>query len=125
MTPHRIFLRLLALTLPFALGACGMFDWATQNMPVIGQRCENWQCFTEGGQQQSQLNAQQRQHPADNPAAGGTAAPGTAGGAPSPAAAPAEPLTPAMPEEGAYKYVPRAPAAPGTTPFDGQIPPVQ
>lgn len=29
-------------------------------MPVVGERCENWQCFTEGGKAQSDANKRAR-----------------------------------------------------------------
>lgn len=43
-----------------ALGACqsiGNFaDGVGSHLPVIGERCEHWQCFTEEGKQRSRAN---------------------------------------------------------------------
>lgn len=33
-------------------------DSAGSYMPVIGERCEHWQCFTESGRQQSEYKKQ-------------------------------------------------------------------
>jgi hypothetical protein len=133
--------RLLLCSLPFMLSACGLEDWANANMPVIGQRCEHWQCFTEGGQQQSDANHQERLReqagggagsggnvPAENPGAPPAPVPTQAAAPAQAAAAPyvaPDPMAPGMPPVPTYQYVPRAPAAPGTTPFDGNIPPVE
>jgi len=42
------------------LSGCGWInrqaDAAGEYMPVVGERCENWQCFTEEGQQKSEMN---------------------------------------------------------------------
>ncbi len=123
--------RLLPLTLPLALGACGLTDWADANMPVIGERCEHWQCFTESGQEQSKLNHQQRveQETPRTPISGNPPsaypAPQAAVTAPAPAYTPADPMAPGVPPEPTYTFVPRSPSAPGTTPFDGAIPPLE
>jgi hypothetical protein len=136
MTRYRFSSRLALVCLPFALTGCGMFDWATANMPVIGQRCENWQCFTASGQQESKMNAEQRMHPSENPASAAPGGPPAPGGVPAPMKAtapaaptapvaarpPSEPLAPPMPENGAYVYVPRSKSEPGSTPFDGAMP---
>ncbi len=118
---HFLPFRTLALVLPLLLGGCGLTDWADANMPVIGERCEHWQCFTSSGQEASQLNHQQRVREESAPPANAMPANAT----PATNSAPTQPLAPAMPEEGAYRYVPRAPAAPGTTPLEGQIPPIE
>jgi hypothetical protein len=36
-------------------GCTRINDWANRNMPVIGERCYNWQCMTEGGQAESRV----------------------------------------------------------------------
>jgi len=131
---HRPFSsRLFALSLPLALCACGLTDWADANMPVIGERCEHWQCFTESGQEQSKLNHDQRvQQESQQPRApisGNPPSAYTAAAAPAPAAAPVytapDPMASGMPAEPTYTYVPRSPSAPGTTPYDGVIPPLE
>lgn len=48
------------------LGGCqSMGNWADdvgQYLPVLSdERCEHWQCFTEGGKQQSEYNKQMLQ----------------------------------------------------------------
>lgn len=35
---------------------CQWADDLGRHMPVIGERCENWQCFTSSGQAQSEAN---------------------------------------------------------------------
>jgi hypothetical protein len=135
---HRLFsFRLLPLALPLMLGGCGLTEWADKNMPVIGQRCENWQCFTSSGQEQSKINHEERireesgprtpiegnpaaayaqqpapapQHYANTPAGGAYATP--------------DPMAPGMQPVPTNIYVPRAAPPPGTTPFDGNIQPL-
>ena len=36
------------------LGGCEWIDDVGRHMPVLGERCENWQCFTESGQAKSE-----------------------------------------------------------------------
>lgn len=38
------------------MSGCEWIDDVGRHMPVIGERCENWQCFTEGGRAQSEAN---------------------------------------------------------------------
>lgn len=41
-------------------------DDVGSHMPVVGERCEHWQCFTEEGKAQSRINQmmkQQQQQP--------------------------------------------------------------
>jgi len=51
---------LSSLALLLMLGGCNAVNhWADdtgQHFPVIGKRCEYWQCFTAYGQQQSEIN---------------------------------------------------------------------
>ena len=45
-------------------GCQSVGNWADDvgsYMPVIGERCEHWQCFTEGGRAQSEYNKQMRE----------------------------------------------------------------
>jgi hypothetical protein len=58
-------LRLPFLLLPLWLvsGCNGIGDVADSlgnHLPVIGDRCEHWQCFTESGQEQSEMNKRMR-----------------------------------------------------------------
>ncbi len=52
------FISIFAIALP--ISACrtvGDFaDDVGSHMPVIGDRCEHWQCFTEEGKQRSAMN---------------------------------------------------------------------
>lgn len=56
--------RLLPLLFLPLLGGCETIgNWADdlgQHMPVIGERCEHWQCFTSSGQEQSEMNKRER-----------------------------------------------------------------
>jgi len=56
--------RLFALLGLFALSGCSsvgdMADSMGSYMPVIGERCEHWQCFTQGGRDQSEMNKRVR-----------------------------------------------------------------
>lgn len=47
---------LLVAAFLLPLGACESLDDLGRHMPVVGERCENWQCFTEGGRLQSEAN---------------------------------------------------------------------
>lgn len=124
---RRHFIRLFALTLPFAMSGCGLTDWADANMPVIGQRCEHWQCFTSGGQAESQAIHNQRVAGDNGEQRRSVNGEDVPGGMPQAMAAPApaapQPQANPMPPEGAYQYVPRGPSAPGSTPFDGNFTP--
>lgn len=37
-----------------SVSGCSWIDDLGRHMPVIGERCENWQCFTSSGQAQSE-----------------------------------------------------------------------
>jgi hypothetical protein len=50
----------------FTLNGCAWFEQVGENFPVVGDRCEYWQCFTEYGQQQSDLIKQQKARAARN-----------------------------------------------------------
>lgn len=56
------------------LGLCGCqaigdwFDRVGEHMPVIGDRCEHWQCFTEAGQEASDAKKAQEQQATSNAA---------------------------------------------------------
>lgn len=41
---------LASVTTLALMSGCSWFDDVGRHMPVIGKRCENWQCFTESGQ---------------------------------------------------------------------------
>jgi len=53
------------VSLFFVLNGCQTIgDWADsagKHMPVIGQRCEHWQCITASGQQASDEKIKQEQ----------------------------------------------------------------
>ena len=45
-------------------------NWADsvgRHMPVIGERCEHWQCITSSGQAESDYNKQIQQRPQNEP----------------------------------------------------------
>lgn len=117
-----VYFRIFACALPFVLCGCGLDDWANRNMPVVGQRCEHWQCFTEGGQQQSDINHEERMRQEAGDANGAVAPsspPSAATGAPAALNPPSgQPAAPAALPVATYQYVPRPPSAPGTTPYD-------
>lgn len=52
------------ISLLFILGSCQTISGFTDNigghLPVIGTRCENWQCVTEGGRKASEEKASQK-----------------------------------------------------------------
>jgi hypothetical protein len=50
-----------------ALASCGWADDLGQHMPTIGERCDNWQCFTEGGREQSKMVRRARTAPPQGP----------------------------------------------------------
>jgi hypothetical protein len=54
------------------LGGCGFFDSVGDHMPVLGDRCEYWQCFTQYGQEQSNL-IKEREHGASSDSSGSAA----------------------------------------------------
>lgn len=62
----KTFTRMLLVSAPLILlQGCEWADDLGRHMPVIGERCENWQCFTSSGQAQSEatkrsLEAQKR-----------------------------------------------------------------
>lgn len=58
----------LIISLPCVLltGCDTVGDFADDmgsHMPVVGERCEHWQCITEGGRRQSEINRQRRMQP--------------------------------------------------------------
>ncbi len=53
----KIFTRTLPVfSVLLALQGCGWADDLGRHMPVIGERCESWECFTSSGQAQSDAN---------------------------------------------------------------------
>jgi hypothetical protein len=48
------------------VSGCGITDWADKHMPVIGQRCENWQCVTPAGQAASDAKTKQQANTSGN-----------------------------------------------------------
>jgi hypothetical protein len=68
-----------AAALILSLGGCEWIDNLGRHLPVAGERCEHWQCFTESGRMQSDAKKRelagrdgQKRVPvndADNPAA--------------------------------------------------------
>lgn len=52
--PRARLLPLLSLTLLTGCSFDRMVDSASRSMPVMGERCENWQCMTADGRQKSQ-----------------------------------------------------------------------
>jgi len=54
-------MRSLAFIIPFLLLALSGCEWADEYMPVIGERCEHWQCFTESGREASDMNIKTQQ----------------------------------------------------------------
>jgi len=74
------------------LTQCQWIDDLGEHMPVIGERCENWQCFTEGGREQSEATkrARQQREAAAAAAANGQTPPAAA----VPSATPARPAAP-------------------------------
>jgi|GEM_PF-5147594 len=46
-------IKILLLTSLFLLTQCEWIDGIGRHFPVIGERCEYWQCFTESGRQKS------------------------------------------------------------------------
>lgn len=75
--------RILILLCFLPLASCDWMgrqaDALGEHMPVIGERCEHWQCVTSSGQAQSDYNKamQQRQH-APQPAPQASPAPAAA-----------------------------------------------
>lgn len=66
-------MRALYVTVLLALGGCQWIgdtaDRWGEHMPVVGERCEHWQCITVSGQKRSdEIKAQQKQQPAPPPA---------------------------------------------------------
>ncbi len=54
----------VALVITLSLSGCNKIaDWADNNMPVIGERCYNWQCITEGGQGASRAKSGESEAP--------------------------------------------------------------
>lgn len=51
---------LLVTSALLALQGCEWADDLGRHMPVIGERCENWQCLTSGGQAQSEATKRAR-----------------------------------------------------------------
>jgi hypothetical protein len=47
-------IRTIALSLLLATSGCISFDELGRHMPVVGKRCENWECFTSSGQSTSE-----------------------------------------------------------------------
>ena len=43
----------LAIFLLLGLSGCSWLNSIGDHLPVMGTRCENWQCFTESGQEAS------------------------------------------------------------------------
>lgn len=41
-------------TMVLSLGGCEWIDDLGRHMPVVGERCENWECFTQSGRTQSE-----------------------------------------------------------------------
>lgn len=93
MTQGLRVLKLGAALLALPLTACetmnGWVDSMGEHMPVVGDRCEHWQCFTSGGQAQSDAIAAQKEKeremqerinkglpPEPAPAAGAASTPG-------------------------------------------------
>ena len=44
----------LTVVLTLSLGGCEWIDDVGRHKPVVGERCENWECFTQSGQAQSE-----------------------------------------------------------------------
>lgn len=64
------------------------------HLPVIGERCEHWQCFTESGRAQSRARTAYRNAKDAPPAAGKQPSPSVA-----PQSMPQAPATPEEPED--------------------------
>lgn len=51
-------------------GCTAIGNWADQlgsHMPVIGERCNHWECFSSSGQMQSSYNEQMQERQKDEP----------------------------------------------------------
>lgn len=102
-----------------SLTSCSWMDDLGRHMPVIGERCENWQCFTSSGQAQSEMKKRElaaqkaREQQAESGASGRIPINGAQAGA-AQAKPAAQPAANAQP-------VPEKPSEP--TPFD--LPPDQ
>lgn len=71
----------IAAVLASALSGCEtMQDLVGKHMPVIGEPCENWQCFTSGGQAQSEATRRAREARARGETTGRTPINGEEGG---------------------------------------------
>lgn len=57
-TFRKLFYTALLLSI---LSGCEWADNLGKKMPVMGDRCENWQCFTESGRQASEAKKMQQQ----------------------------------------------------------------
>jgi hypothetical protein len=100
MTCFRPIRALCACALLLSLSGCGaIYNWFNglgEHMPVIGERCENWQCFTESGRARSDMIRQAKEHqaetrrqvPVENPQPPAAAAP-----------VPVKPATPPQPKK--------------------------
>ncbi len=88
------------LALSFCLSGCdaiGNFaDRVGSHMPVVGERCEHWQCMTESGRQVSAINKRNREMQEEKARAAAQADAGANVGAqaPTPASTPSGPLPP-------------------------------
>ena len=56
MHKYKIFFTFLLFQ---ALAGCEWADNLGKHLPVIGERCESWQCFTESGKQASEAKKRQ------------------------------------------------------------------
>jgi len=63
---------IFVLLLPFILNSCqtisGWADSLGEHMPVVGERCEHWQCFTSSGQKKNETIEQEKDSSYPTPA---------------------------------------------------------
>jgi hypothetical protein len=66
-TSYMRYFKYIMVLLPFALGSCQWFEDLGEHMPVIGERCDHWQCFTESGQEASKRTIEYKNNPTAEP----------------------------------------------------------
>jgi hypothetical protein len=75
MHPVKFLLQLSTAISLLMLGGCSWFNSLGEHFPVIGERCEYWQCFTESGRQQSDAIRQAKEKAATQQSPGNPAPP--------------------------------------------------
>lgn len=99
----------IALLSAVFVSGCGFFDRVGDHMPVIGERCENWQCFTSSGQEKSREKEAEQMKARQLPSAPASFPPPPGGSGANSAIPP--------------QTMPIAPAVNGTPPLPSELPP--